>query len=156
MLLRRAALDQVGHLDESMHYAEDMDLCLRLRRAGWRIHYLAAASIVHYGGRSSERAGNEPLRYQIAFQSFWYFLYKHQGRFAAFRLSCVMAAWSVGVLLAAAAARSARTLGLRAARPTSPLGAVGRAMLRWSLCDKGRFRHHLARPLVLDPTRPRQ
>jgi GT2 family glycosyltransferase len=156
LLLRRAALDQVGLLDESMHYAEDMDLCLRLQRAGWRIRYLAAPSIVHYGGRSSDRAGNEPLRYQIAFQSFWYFLYKHHGRFAAFRLSGVMAAWSVGALLAAAAARLAGALGLPAAHRASSLGAVGRAMLRWSVCDKGSFRHHLARPLALDATRSRR
>jgi hypothetical protein len=38
MLLRRAALDAVGLFDESFgSYVEDVDLCLRLRDAGWRV-----------------------------------------------------------------------------------------------------------------------
>jgi GT2 family glycosyltransferase len=37
-VIRRAAYDEVGGLDESIFYGpEDVDLCLRLRDAGWRV-----------------------------------------------------------------------------------------------------------------------
>ena len=53
-LWRRAALEQVGLLDESLFgYHEDVDWCLRARRAGWRVVYAGAAAILHQGGSSS-------------------------------------------------------------------------------------------------------
>ena len=53
-LWRRAALEQVGLLDESLFgYHEDVDWCLRARRAGWRVVYAGDAAILHKGGSSS-------------------------------------------------------------------------------------------------------
>lgn len=53
LLARRAALQQVGGLDERFFlYAEDVDLCLRLRRAGWRLRYEPAAEATHVRGVS--------------------------------------------------------------------------------------------------------
>jgi N-acetylglucosaminyl-diphospho-decaprenol L-rhamnosyltransferase len=46
--LRREALDAVGGWDERYFmYVEDVDLCWRLRRAGWRVVYEPAARVVH-------------------------------------------------------------------------------------------------------------
>ena len=42
-------------------YSEELDLCRRLRQAGWRIAYEPAAVVVHHGGRSSEQ--NVPDRH---------------------------------------------------------------------------------------------
>jgi N-acetylglucosaminyl-diphospho-decaprenol L-rhamnosyltransferase len=57
MLVRRAAFDAVGGFDEAYFmYVEDVDLCWRLRRAGWRVGYEPAAGVVHTVGASSERA----------------------------------------------------------------------------------------------------
>src|SRR5690242_8262545 len=54
LTLRRAALEQVGLLDEGYFmYCEEVDLCLRLRQAGWHIFLVPAAEIVHYGAQSS-------------------------------------------------------------------------------------------------------
>ncbi|MEO8601018.1 MAG: glycosyltransferase family 2 protein [bacterium] len=54
-LWRRAALEQVGLLDESLFgYHEDVDWCLRARRASWRVVYAGTAAIVHQGGSSSD------------------------------------------------------------------------------------------------------
>jgi len=56
-LARRAVLDGVGGFDESFFlYEEDVDLCLRVRRAGWRVAYTPAAEVVHHLGRSMEQA----------------------------------------------------------------------------------------------------
>lgn len=55
LILRRAALDQVGLLDENFFfYSEDIDLCYRLRRAGWHLYWVPSAEVVHYGGQSSQ------------------------------------------------------------------------------------------------------
>jgi GT2 family glycosyltransferase len=54
LMLRREAIEQVGLLDESYFmYFEDMDYCLRLRQAGWKLYYLPEGEIVHLVGRSS-------------------------------------------------------------------------------------------------------
>ena len=47
-LVRRTAFEGVGGLDESYFYGpEDVDLCLRIRAAGWRIVQVAAARCDH-------------------------------------------------------------------------------------------------------------
>jgi N-acetylglucosaminyl-diphospho-decaprenol L-rhamnosyltransferase len=57
LLARRAALDAVGGFDELFFlYEEDVDLCLRLRRAGWRIVFTPTAEVVHHLGRSMDKA----------------------------------------------------------------------------------------------------
>jgi N-acetylglucosaminyl-diphospho-decaprenol L-rhamnosyltransferase len=59
-LLRRAALDQVGLLDDSYFmYTENVDLCYRLARAGWGLWYVPRAQVVHYGGASSRQMRDE-------------------------------------------------------------------------------------------------
>ncbi|MBX3010662.1 MAG: glycosyltransferase family 2 protein [Caldilineaceae bacterium] len=62
MFARRAALEAIqtagdpGPFDEAFFmYSEELDLCHRLRLAGWRIVYDPAALVMHYEGRSSEQ-----------------------------------------------------------------------------------------------------
>ncbi|MGV9819962.1 mycofactocin biosynthesis glycosyltransferase MftF [Nocardia xishanensis] len=47
LLVRRQALLAEGGFDESMRVAEDVDLCWRLERAGWRLRYEPAAHVAH-------------------------------------------------------------------------------------------------------------
>jgi len=57
MLARRAAFDAVGGFDPAYFmYVEDVDLCWRLHRAGWRIGYEPAARVIHTVGASSDLA----------------------------------------------------------------------------------------------------
>ncbi len=53
LLLRRAALDEVGLLDERfwMHM-EEIDLCWRLWRHGWRVRVEPSSVVYHIGGAS--------------------------------------------------------------------------------------------------------
>ncbi|MEZ5170397.1 MAG: glycosyltransferase family 2 protein [Acidimicrobiia bacterium] len=52
--LRREALDAVGGWDEEFFmYAEDVDLCRRLRGAGWRVVFEPGAEVTHVGGAST-------------------------------------------------------------------------------------------------------
>jgi GT2 family glycosyltransferase len=51
LFVRREALQGAGLLDERFFfYSEEVDLCLRIRRGGWRIRHLPQMTIVHYGG----------------------------------------------------------------------------------------------------------
>lgn len=53
MWFRRDALDDVGGWDERYFmFLEDVDLCVRLRAAGWRVRYEPSGGVVHVGGVS--------------------------------------------------------------------------------------------------------
>jgi GT2 family glycosyltransferase len=47
VVVRRDALDDVGGLDESLHFGEDQDLVYRLSAAGWRIRYEPSVEVGH-------------------------------------------------------------------------------------------------------------
>jgi GT2 family glycosyltransferase len=48
MLIRRAALEEVGVFDEGYWmYMEDLDLCFRLAQAGWLTWYEPSATVIH-------------------------------------------------------------------------------------------------------------
>jgi GT2 family glycosyltransferase len=56
LMIRRETWRQVGPLDEGFFmYFEELDWCWRCRSAGWEIHFLPAAQIIHYEGKSSEQ-----------------------------------------------------------------------------------------------------
>lgn len=56
LFIRRETWNQVGPLDEGLFmYFEETDWCRRCLQAGWEIHYLPAAKIIHYEGKSSEQ-----------------------------------------------------------------------------------------------------
>ena len=55
-LVRRDAFEQVGGFDESYFmYLEEVDLCWRLARAGWKVTYAPDAEVTHLQGRSTDR-----------------------------------------------------------------------------------------------------
>ncbi|MFN2608243.1 MAG: glycosyltransferase family 2 protein [Acidimicrobiales bacterium] len=57
LLARRGAFEAVGGFDEAYFmYVEDVDLCWRLGRAGWRVGYVPEARVVHTVGASSDLA----------------------------------------------------------------------------------------------------
>jgi len=60
LLLRRAALDQVGLLDDRYFmYTEEVDLCYRLAQAGWELSYVPQAVVTHFGEASSKQVREE-------------------------------------------------------------------------------------------------
>jgi N-acetylglucosaminyl-diphospho-decaprenol L-rhamnosyltransferase len=56
MLIRRAAWDDVGPLDEGYFmYMEEIDWCRRARARGWHIWHQPRAGAVHHGGSSTRQ-----------------------------------------------------------------------------------------------------
>lgn len=56
-VFRREVLDRVGLYDAQTFfmYSEELDLCRRVKEAGWQIVYLPEAQVVHYVGQSSDQ-----------------------------------------------------------------------------------------------------
>lgn len=62
LLLRGAALDEVGLFDEQFPmFFNDVDLCRRLWDAGWQVWFTAAAELVHVGGASTRQVRREMI-----------------------------------------------------------------------------------------------
>ena len=78
LMTRKSVIEQVGLMDEQFFmYYEEVDLCLRIKKAGWRIVYVPQSQITHIGGCSS---GQIPVEKRImALTSLLKFFKKHQG-----------------------------------------------------------------------------
>jgi len=56
MMIRAEVADTTGGFDESFHmYCEEIDWSWRIRQAGWEIHAVPQAEIIHYGGESTSQ-----------------------------------------------------------------------------------------------------
>jgi N-acetylglucosaminyl-diphospho-decaprenol L-rhamnosyltransferase len=78
VLLRRATLDEVGLFDEAYFmYVEDMDLCTRMRAAGWEVWYSPQLEITHIGGTVTK--GRKRMTLEHSRSIYTYFV-KHQAR----------------------------------------------------------------------------
>ena len=60
LLLSAKAVAEVGLMDESFPiFFNEVDWCLRCKRAGWKIFFLPEPRIVHFGGASTAQVGPE-------------------------------------------------------------------------------------------------
>jgi GT2 family glycosyltransferase len=90
MAVRRDALDELGGFDERFFiYAEDEDLCLRLRRRGGRVFVLPALRVLHHGGGSAAQDFDR-MRAAARLSQAAYFR-KHHGPAAALLFRGLMA-----------------------------------------------------------------
>ncbi len=71
MLVRRAAIQQVGLFDETYFmYGEDLDWAFRIKQAGWKIRYNPRVTVTHLkraASRQSRRAKQEFYRAMLIF-----------------------------------------------------------------------------------------
>ena len=85
MLVRRAAFDEIGGMDESFFcYMDDVDVCQRVRDRGWTVWYDPKARAVHLMGQSTKRqtAVSSPM----ALRSFNRYFARRHGRRSAVML----------------------------------------------------------------------
>ena len=53
LMVRRSVLNELGGLDERFPmFFSDVDLCKRIKDAGWRIIFCPEATVIHKGGSS--------------------------------------------------------------------------------------------------------
>ncbi|HVF39137.1 MAG TPA: glycosyltransferase family 2 protein [Gemmatimonadaceae bacterium] len=78
LVFNRGVIERIGHLDERMFWAEDLDFCYRARAAGIPVYYLPGARIIHYGGESGKQNYRRMIYAQ--YSSRVAFAKKHFGR----------------------------------------------------------------------------
>ena len=79
MFIRAKALDEIGFLDETFFmYGEDIDLCYRIKKAGWKIIYHGKSRITHLKGASSKKQKSK-LIYEFYRAMYVYYKKHHAG-----------------------------------------------------------------------------
>lgn len=91
MMVRGAAFDEVGPLDEDFFfYGEDTDWCRRFHDAGWSIVYLVEAEAIHFGGGSTKAY---PVKYYLTMERadlmYWRKHHSAPARWAYVAMKCV-------------------------------------------------------------------
>lgn len=99
LMVRKNILNQVGSFDERFFiYAEDVDLCKRVKDAGWLVMYDPRVAVIHHGGASTNyNVGMHGNGTKFSDQSFFllqesqkkYYL-KHFGRLGLFWLRFIV------------------------------------------------------------------
>ena len=68
LCVRSKVIEEIGELDERFPlYFEDVDWCMRMRKAGWRIVYNPRLQVTHLGGAS--RPGGSVDRRELYYRS---------------------------------------------------------------------------------------
>lgn len=89
MFIRNKALKQTGLLDETFFmYGEDIDLCYRIKQAGWKIIYYGGSSITHLKGASSKKQKSK-LLYEF-YRAMYVYYKKHHADENSFIVNIVV------------------------------------------------------------------
>lgn len=76
LMVRREAIEAAGLLDEGYFmYAEEVDWCWRIQRAGWPFFCVPAARVIHHGGASTRQFRSQ------SFLNLWRSRQRLYGRF---------------------------------------------------------------------------
>jgi GT2 family glycosyltransferase len=115
LLVRRAALSQIGLLDEQYFiYGDETDLQYRLVKGGWKVYHVPEATTVHFGGRSMDRW----RRRRMVYRGKMLFFKKNYGKLRHYALRAMLGAltvakvgaWSLAWPVPAIKARAQREL----------------------------------------------
>jgi GT2 family glycosyltransferase len=133
VMMKRQVFEALkGFRTEYFMYAEDVDLCLRVRRTGYRVYHVPGAEIVHFGGSSS---GKQSSNWSVVMQrvALETYMRLNKGWFAAIAyrvLQGLAAITRIGLLAGAVVVGPPETRRRAEA-------AIGKwfAVLRWAVGD---------------------
>lgn len=81
MIFPKTVLDQVGHFDQLFYlYYEEVDLCRRIKEAGYKIWALPEVVVTHLGGMTCKKS-NKTMQYELTSGLLYY--RKHHGSLGA-------------------------------------------------------------------------
>jgi len=76
LFVRRNVFESAGGFDEEFFmYGEDLDLCYRVKKSGWKIYYVHSTQIIHYKGESVRRSDIDDVA--LFYEAMRIFVRKH-------------------------------------------------------------------------------
>jgi hypothetical protein len=76
MMMRKEVYEKVGGFDEQFFmYGEDLDLCYRIQKAGYKVFYVHSTQIIHYKGESTKRSSIDETK--VFYSAMHLFVKKH-------------------------------------------------------------------------------
>lgn len=132
LMVRREVFVEAGLFNPAYFlYAEDVDLCCKARKLGWKTYYLDDAVVIHQGGRSSRLQNDGCYSAVLMRESVRKFLSADRGPVYAALFRAATGAAALCRVLACGG------LGLLASRPSRQLWRAAAKkwtrVLRWSL-----------------------
>jgi O-antigen biosynthesis protein len=97
---RKQIIEKLKGFDDMFFmYAEDVDLCYRIGKEGWRLYYLANEAIYHLEGQSSKQKTQKFFSIIAQRDSTQYFFLKHFGKAQAYLYKLITCVGSIYRLL---------------------------------------------------------
>jgi O-antigen biosynthesis protein len=76
MMMRKEVYQKVGGFDEQFFmYGEDLDLCYRIQKSGFKVYYVHSTQIIHYKGESTKRSSLDETK--VFYSAMHLFVKKH-------------------------------------------------------------------------------
>ncbi len=120
LMIKRAAFEAVSLFSEDYFmYAEDLDLCYKVRQAGYTNYYVGEGKVIHHGGKSSEPESATMMKWR----SIPRFCDKNRGRLYGSMFRIVMA---LTAICRVAVIKTASVFGDRFARQTDLRSALAK------------------------------
>jgi hypothetical protein len=80
MMMRRDVYKKTGGFDEQFFmYGEDLDLCYRVQKAGYKVFYVHNTQVIHYKGESTKRSNLDDTK--LFYDAMHLFVKKHLSSF---------------------------------------------------------------------------
>jgi len=98
IMLRREIVQNLGLFDEQFFvFSEDFDLCVRIRKAGWQIHWLPKAVITHHESQSTKQIPDE--MFLELYRNKVKFFRKHYGEIYAYTYKSLLLVISISRII---------------------------------------------------------
>jgi GT2 family glycosyltransferase len=133
LMMRRSVFEDVALFStDYFMYSEDIDLCFKVKRSGWKNYYVPSAAVVHHVGGSTAKSKVSAFSSVMMLESRWRFFRKTRSnrycilyRVAMFLVSVIR----VGSMLCLASVRRCPREGFSLETPLKKW----KAGLRWAL-----------------------
>ena len=80
LMVKRSVFEMIGTFStDYFMYSEDVEVCYKIRQAGWRVYYVGKAEIVHYGGASAKEHPIDALEDVLTREARYQFMAKIRG-----------------------------------------------------------------------------
>lgn len=133
LMITRQVFEQIGQFStDYFMYAEDVDLCFRAQRAGYRNYFVGQAAMIHHGGGSSDSIPKDNFAAIVMRDSLYKFMRKHKGNLYAMAYRTAMAV-AAGVRMLLVGVAFLITLGQLRRRSLSAALTKWAKVLRWAV-----------------------